>query len=177
MVSASRTARRNPASSYSVPRYSWHSACSLGWPFPMLRYKCIFQVKYTEATLSNSTRKLSWFEITKRWLQFKKKNYRVIYYNFRHTFVPIYWSTRLRSVKKLLEGDAQSHTHCHEWQMSREGWYGGKCPRFAEMRDGTTYGLQLPTILFIHRRHSSSRSSAVVSTLTTLNRRDYESYE
>ena len=31
----------------------------------MLKYKYIFQVKYTEAILSNSTRKLSWFEITK----------------------------------------------------------------------------------------------------------------
>jgi len=38
---------------------------SLGWPFPMLKYKYIFQIKYTEAILSNNTRKLSWFEITK----------------------------------------------------------------------------------------------------------------
>jgi len=28
------------------------------WPFPMLKYKYIFQIKYTEAILSNSTRKL-----------------------------------------------------------------------------------------------------------------------
>jgi len=38
---------------------------SLGWPFPMLKYKYIFQIKYTEAVLSNGTRKLLWFEITK----------------------------------------------------------------------------------------------------------------
>jgi len=33
----------------------------------MLKYKYIyiFQIKYTEAVLSNSTRKPSWFEITK----------------------------------------------------------------------------------------------------------------
>jgi len=31
----------------------------------MLKYKYIFQIKYTEATLLNSTRKLLWFEITK----------------------------------------------------------------------------------------------------------------
>jgi len=31
----------------------------------MLKYKYIFQIKYTEAILSNSTRKLLWFEITK----------------------------------------------------------------------------------------------------------------
>ena len=28
------------------------------WPFPMLKYKYIFQIKYTEAIVSNSTRKL-----------------------------------------------------------------------------------------------------------------------
>ena len=27
----------------------------MGWPFPMLKYKYIFQIKYTEAILSNST--------------------------------------------------------------------------------------------------------------------------
>ena len=32
---------------------------------PMLKYKYIFQKKYTEAILSNSTRKLLWFEISK----------------------------------------------------------------------------------------------------------------
>jgi len=34
-------------------------------PFPMLKYKYIFQIKYTEAILSNSTRQLLWFEISK----------------------------------------------------------------------------------------------------------------
>jgi len=47
-----------------VCRYNWHSASFLGWPFPVLKYKYIFQIKYTEAILSSSTRKLSWFEIT-----------------------------------------------------------------------------------------------------------------
>ena len=45
-------------------RYNWHSAGSLGWPFPMLQYKYIFQKKYAKAILSNSTRKLLWFQIT-----------------------------------------------------------------------------------------------------------------
>jgi len=31
----------------------------------MLKYKHIFQIKYTEAILSNSTGKLLWFEISK----------------------------------------------------------------------------------------------------------------
>jgi len=48
-----------------VCRYNWHSAGSLRWPFPMLKYKYIFHVKYTEAILSDSTQKLLWFEITK----------------------------------------------------------------------------------------------------------------
>jgi len=37
----------------------------MGWPFPMLKYKYIFQTKYTEAILSDSTLELLWFEITK----------------------------------------------------------------------------------------------------------------
>jgi len=48
-----------------VCRYSWHSAGYLGWPFPVLKYKHIFQKKYTGVILSNSTRKLLWFEINK----------------------------------------------------------------------------------------------------------------
>jgi len=56
-----------------VCRYDWHSAGSLGWPFPMLKYKYIFQIKYTEAILSNSTRKLLWFEINKMLIAVEKK--------------------------------------------------------------------------------------------------------
>jgi len=54
----------------------------------MLKYKYIFQIKYTEAILSNSTRKLLWFEITKMLIAVKKLIYCVIYYIFWHTFVP-----------------------------------------------------------------------------------------
>ena len=48
-----------------VCQYSWHSAGSLGWLFPMLKCKYIFPIKSMEAILSNSTRKLLWFEIIK----------------------------------------------------------------------------------------------------------------
>ena len=48
-----------------VRRYNWHSAGSLRWPFPTVKYKYTFQIKYTESVLSNSTRKLLRFEITK----------------------------------------------------------------------------------------------------------------
>jgi len=37
-----------------VCQYNWHSAGSLGWPFPMQKYKYIFQIIYTGAILSNS---------------------------------------------------------------------------------------------------------------------------
>ena len=43
----------------------------------MLKYKHIFQIKYTEAILSNSTGKLLWFEITKMLIAVLKI-YRVI---------------------------------------------------------------------------------------------------
>jgi len=38
----------------------------------MLKYQYIFQIKYTEAILSNSTRKLLWFEIAKMLIAGKK---------------------------------------------------------------------------------------------------------
>jgi len=41
------------------------TCCSLGWPFLMLIYKYIFKYNIRKAILSNSTRKLLWFEIAK----------------------------------------------------------------------------------------------------------------
>jgi len=41
----------------------------------MLKYKYIFEIKYTEAMLSNGTRKLSWFEISKMLIAFKKTKF------------------------------------------------------------------------------------------------------
>ena len=54
------------------------------WPFPVLKYKYIFQIKYTEATSSNSTWKLLCFEITKMLIAVFKNEFIV------HTFVPYY---------------------------------------------------------------------------------------
>jgi len=39
----------------------------------VLKYKYVFQIKYTEFTLSNSTRKPLWFEIAKMLVAFKNK--------------------------------------------------------------------------------------------------------
>jgi len=55
----------------------------------MLKYKYIFQIKYTEAILSNSSRKLLWFEITKKLLVVHKNKFIVPFITiFWHTFVP-----------------------------------------------------------------------------------------
>jgi len=43
------------------------------WPLPVLKYKNIFQRKYTEAILSNSIRNLLWFEIGKMLIAVFKK--------------------------------------------------------------------------------------------------------
>ena len=45
----------------------------MGWPFPMLKHEYISQIKYTEAILSNSTRKLSWCKITKKLIAVQEK--------------------------------------------------------------------------------------------------------
>jgi len=67
----------------------------------MLKYKYILQIKYTEAILSNSTRKLSWFEITKMLIAVKKSIYCVIYCNFWHIFVPINTVTTAKALNIL----------------------------------------------------------------------------
>jgi len=55
----------------------------------MLKYKYVFEIKYAEAILSNSPRKLLWFETTKMLIAVQeKKTYCVIYYNFRHSLIP-----------------------------------------------------------------------------------------
>ena len=60
-------------------RYNWHSGGSLGWPFPMLKYKYIFQIKYTDAVLSNSTQKLLRFEISKMLIAVLRNKFIVLF--------------------------------------------------------------------------------------------------
>jgi len=54
-----------PTENERVPIQYWHNPGSMRWPFPLLKYKKKIQIKYTEAILSNNTRKLLWFEIAK----------------------------------------------------------------------------------------------------------------
>jgi len=80
-----------------VCRYNWHSAGFLGWPFPMLKYKYTFHIKYTEAILSNSTRKLLWFEIAKMldvllqrlWSYDLMALYKSVYYYYYYYFLTL----------------------------------------------------------------------------------------
>ena len=45
----------------------------------MLKYKYILQIKYTEAILSNRTRKLLWFEITRMLIAVLKTKFIVLF--------------------------------------------------------------------------------------------------
>jgi len=99
-----------------VCRYNCHSAGFLSWPFPLQKYQYIFQIKYTEAILSNSTRKLLWFEITKILMAvLEKKVYCVVCYNLRRTFVPCeardcgVWGWQWHQLDHLLQTD--NHTN------------------------------------------------------------------
>jgi len=67
-----------------VSWYNWHSGF-LGWPFPMVKYKYIFQIKYTKQFHHTTLGKCYGLK-----LQFKKVNLscHLIYYNFRYTVVP-----------------------------------------------------------------------------------------
>jgi len=54
----------------------------------MLKYKYIFQLKYTKAILANNTRKRLWLEISKMLIAVLEiQIYCVICYNSRHTFL------------------------------------------------------------------------------------------
>ena len=87
----------------------WERKCAytictvLSWPFPILKYKYIFQIKYTEATLS--TRKLSLFEIREMLIAVLSDNFvGVIYYNFRHTFVSCAATARVLAARRAVPG-------------------------------------------------------------------------
>jgi len=75
-----------------VCQYNWCSAGSLGWPFPMLKYKYSIHIQYTEAVLSNSNQKRLWFAITKMLIAVLKINlcYFFITCNFIVLFIIIF---------------------------------------------------------------------------------------
>ena len=63
-----------PGQGTNVCRYNWHTAGSLGWPIPVLKYKYIFEVKYTETILFDQTalRNCYGLKTPKCWFQFQK---------------------------------------------------------------------------------------------------------
>jgi len=73
--------------------------------FPMLRYTYIFQIKYTETILSNSTRKLLWFEISKMLISLKKK--------FTVLFIIIFGTLSLRASLPAARAGDQRRAPAH----------------------------------------------------------------
>jgi len=84
-----------------VRRYNWHSAGSLGLPSPMLKYKYIFLVEYTEAFYSNSTQKLFWFEITKTLIAVIKINLLCHLLQYSAHFRSVRFRTRIRHFRPI----------------------------------------------------------------------------
>jgi len=74
-----------------VCRYNWHSVGSLCWPFPMLKYKYLFQIKYMAAILMNQLGNCHGLKLPKCWLQLKNQ-FIVL---FIVIFVPC-WSTTVK---------------------------------------------------------------------------------
>ena len=66
----------------------------------MLKYKYIFQIKYTEAVSSNNTPKLLWFEICKMLIAVQENKFSVSFIIIFATSVPY--------------GAAKFHTFLHE---------------------------------------------------------------
>ena len=70
----------------TVCRYNWHSAGFLASHFQCwnINIFSIIRKQFCQTALGNCYG----LKVPECWLQFKKKNYCVICYNFRHTFVP-----------------------------------------------------------------------------------------
>ena len=59
-----------------VCRYYWHSAGSLGWPFPVLKYKCIFSTKiYGSNSYQTAHGNGYCLKLPECWLQLKKNKF------------------------------------------------------------------------------------------------------
>ena len=84
-------------------RYNWHSAGSPGWPFPTLKYKYIFQIKHTEAILSNNTRKLLRFEVTRILVAVSKNNFIALFIVIFGTFRSLFRSFHISVMPSMNE--------------------------------------------------------------------------
>ena len=88
-----------------VCRYNWHSAGSLGWPFPVLKYKYIFSNKiygrnfikqHSETVMARNSQNAD--------CSLRKNIILSFYHNFRQTFVPCcsFCWTRRKQLKLFL---------------------------------------------------------------------------
>jgi len=92
------------------------SAGSLSWPFPVLKYKYIFRIKYTETILSNSTRKPLCSEISKM-LILVFKNKRIV------LSIRIFSTLSLAfSALTLLIGLQEGHAACKKQSGGALAW-------------------------------------------------------
>ena len=112
-----------------VCRHNWHSAGSLGWPFPMMKYRYIFQIKYTEAILSNDTRKLLWLETAKMLIAILRSN-------FVMSFIIFFGTLSLATINQVdpfsrflrtptSDRHADTQTHCHNYSHKAKFHYTG----------------------------------------------------
>ena len=122
----------------------------------MLKYKHSYKIRYSEAILSNNTRKLLWFEIT------KLKN-RVIYNNFGTLLFPtgsirrIFGEVKTSGSRHVLadrQTDRQTyrHAHCnslsfHGHRQFRSQQYDFNAQRATNLHGGELKLLQVDTIL------------------------------
>ena len=103
-----------------VCRYSWHSARSLRWSFPMLKYRYIFLNKiYGNNFIKQHSETVMVLNYQNADCSFKNKFVVLfIYYNFRHTFVHYSFVHYFRSLHfafsalTLLVGRQEGHPAC-----------------------------------------------------------------
>ena len=114
-----------------VRRYGWHSAVSRGWPFPVLKYKYIFQ-----AILSNSSRKLLWFEIAKMLIAvLENETYRVVHCRVARC--------ASRDVRR-----SQRKTAQRSWSCIPTAWCRGRNITSASSSCTATYGVCLDEFIY-----------------------------
>ena len=85
MLANRQTRARSSQQGTKVCRYNWHSAGSPGWPLSVLKYKYLFSNKTYG---SNFIKQHSETVMVRNYQNADCSFNSVIYYNFRHTFVP-----------------------------------------------------------------------------------------
>ena len=108
-----------------VCRYSWHSAGSRGWPFPVLKCQYIFTDKiYGSNFIEQHSETVIVLNYQGAVYSLRKKFYCDVCYNFLHTLVA-YWLRRRRDSFIHLLGNKGPDWTSPSWEGCRVG--GGVC--------------------------------------------------